>query len=141
MLGPRLRILRELSGLTQKQVAEVLNIDRSTYSYYEISKTRPDIDTLQKLADLFKVSTDYLLDYKGQSEPALQDDSKIYDNDDSKNLRYLSELSKPEQQVVLYFRALDELDKNDLISKLKEIYSDYLTGEKGNPTRIIKKDN
>ncbi len=125
MLGPRLRILRELNGLTQKQVADVLNIDRSTYSYYEIAKTRPDIDALQKLADLFKVSTDYLLDYKSQAEIAVNDDTNIFAS--SRNLRYVSELSRSEKQLVLYFRLLKEDDKVEFMDNIKEICDGYLS--------------
>ena len=49
MLATHLRLLREKNGLTQKQVADMLNIDRSTYAYYESGKTRPDILTIAKL--------------------------------------------------------------------------------------------
>lgn len=42
-INERLRELRIKSGYTQSQIAKILNIDRSTYSYYEIGKTTPDI--------------------------------------------------------------------------------------------------
>ena len=64
MLATHLRLLREKNGLTQKQVADMLNIDRSTYAYYESGKTRPDILTIAKLARLYRISTDFLLDVK-----------------------------------------------------------------------------
>ena len=69
MLATHLRLLREKNGLTQKQVADMLNIDRSTYAYYESGKTRPDILTIAKLARLYRISTDFLLDVK---PPTLQ---------------------------------------------------------------------
>lgn len=59
MLATHLRLLREKNGLTQKQVADMLNIDRSTYAYYESGKTRPDILTIAKLARLYRISTDF----------------------------------------------------------------------------------
>ncbi len=37
-LGERLRALREKEGLTQKQVANYLQLSRSTYTYYELEK-------------------------------------------------------------------------------------------------------
>ena len=60
-LGERLRILREKEGLTQKQVANYLQLSRSTYTYYELGKRQPSLQTLSRLAELFHVSTDYLL--------------------------------------------------------------------------------
>ena len=56
-----LRVLREKEGLTQKQVANYLQLSRSTYTYYELGKRQPSLQTLSRLAELFRVSTDYLL--------------------------------------------------------------------------------
>ena len=47
-LGNRLRALRLTFGFTQSSVAEVLGINRSTYSYYESGTTRPDPVVLGK---------------------------------------------------------------------------------------------
>ncbi|MDD6284105.1 MAG: helix-turn-helix transcriptional regulator [Firmicutes bacterium] len=64
MLADKLRALREEYNITQKQVADLLNIDRSTYSYYETGKSCPTLDTLVRLARIFGTSTDELLDVK-----------------------------------------------------------------------------
>ena len=56
ILQQRLIGLRQKEGLLQRDVADQLHIDRSTYSYYE-----PPLDILIKLADYFGVTTDYLL--------------------------------------------------------------------------------
>jgi len=57
----KLQYLRKNKKLTQYQISKILNIDRSTYSYYELGKSRPQYETLIKIAELFNVSTDYLL--------------------------------------------------------------------------------
>ena len=57
----QLKSLRESSGYTQEDVAVYIHVDRSTYCYYELGKTRPRLDTLVKLAHLYQVSIDYLL--------------------------------------------------------------------------------
>ena len=59
--GQRLKKLRESLGLSQKELTERLNLNRSTYARYETSSTQPDFDTLIKLADYFGVSTDFIL--------------------------------------------------------------------------------
>lgn len=61
MLGDRIRSLREKNNLTQEQIAKKIGISRGTYAHYEINKRRPDYETLIKIANLFDVSTDYLL--------------------------------------------------------------------------------
>ena len=39
----RLRMLRRQMGVTQKEIAQSLNIDRSTYAYYETDKDRKSV--------------------------------------------------------------------------------------------------
>lgn len=61
LLPKRLKQLRGFHSLTQNEVAPVLHINRSTYAYYEIGRTRPDIETLVKLARFYSVSVNFLL--------------------------------------------------------------------------------
>ncbi len=61
MFKERLKGLREEKGLKKKEMAEVLQIDETTYGKYELGKREPDFNTLARLADFFGVSTDYLL--------------------------------------------------------------------------------
>ena len=56
-----LKELRTQHNLTQQMMAEYLGVDRTTYVKYETGKSEPTFDTLQRLANYFKVSTDYLL--------------------------------------------------------------------------------
>lgn len=52
---------RKSARLTQSEVAQKLNITQGTYSQWENGKVRIDGASLQRLADLFGVSVDYLL--------------------------------------------------------------------------------
>lgn len=57
----RLLELRKDKGLTQQAVANMLGIDRSNYSKYELGKLEINIDMLRKLSKFYEVSTDYIL--------------------------------------------------------------------------------
>ena len=57
----QLRILRKRDGLTQAEVAARLGVDRSTYAKYENGQSEPNFEMLQKLADLFRSSADFLI--------------------------------------------------------------------------------
>ncbi|MCY8504537.1 helix-turn-helix domain-containing protein [Bacillus atrophaeus] len=59
--GDRLKKLREKTGWTQTFVAEKIGVKNNTLSSYESAKRQPDYETTKKLADLYKVSTDYIL--------------------------------------------------------------------------------
>ena len=39
--GEKLRILREIYDVSQQEIADLLGIERSTYTYYELGKTEP----------------------------------------------------------------------------------------------------
>ena len=68
-LGERLRILLEEKGITQKQLANSLNVGVSTLGNYIQDIREPDYDMLKCFASYFEVSTDYLLEHKtSQSE-------------------------------------------------------------------------
>lgn len=61
MLGSRLERCRKELNMTKKEVAGLLNIDQSTYGKYELGKREPGAEMLQKLADIYGTSVDYLL--------------------------------------------------------------------------------
>ncbi len=50
-LGLKLKYYRDNCELSQQQVANILNIDRSTYTYYEPGKTTPSASMLLKLSN------------------------------------------------------------------------------------------
>ncbi|WP_312071173.1 helix-turn-helix transcriptional regulator [Anaerotignum propionicum] len=56
-----LREERKKRNMTQKQVAEYLHMAQASYALYETGKNIPTTESIIKLADLYKVSTDYLL--------------------------------------------------------------------------------
>lgn len=59
--GRRLRILREDAGLRQYQLAMKINASPASVSTWECNKCEPSMETLVEIAQLFGVSTDYLL--------------------------------------------------------------------------------
>ena len=65
----RIRNMRIDKNLTQKQIAEVLNVKQNTYSQYEIGTLNYPIDALIKLAEYYKTSVDYLLGLTDEKTP------------------------------------------------------------------------
>ena len=61
MYFKRLRDLREDHDMKQSEVAEYLGIQQTVYSRYERGFQSIPVEHLIKLADLYKVSTDYIL--------------------------------------------------------------------------------
>jgi HTH-type transcriptional regulator, competence development regulator len=61
MFPKRLKALRLQKKLTHQDMADFLGITRQGYSKYENGQSQPDIETINKLAEFFNVTTDYLL--------------------------------------------------------------------------------
>lgn len=60
-IGKKINQLRKLSGMTQEQLAEKLNVSRQTVSKWESGGTSPDLDSVIKVSRIFHVSLDDLL--------------------------------------------------------------------------------
>jgi transcriptional regulator with XRE-family HTH domain len=73
-LGARLRELREERGLSQREVGRRLGILQSKLSKYESGTHQPSLRTLVRLANVFAVSTDYLLTGAVTPVPPLRDE-------------------------------------------------------------------
>ena len=58
---PRLRDLREDSDRNQTELAELLGMSQTGYSKYETGENEVPVAILEKLADIYHTSTDYLL--------------------------------------------------------------------------------
>ena len=64
----RLKEIRSKLNMQQKDICASLNIPQNTYSQYENGKREPDSETLNRIANFFNVSVDYLLGEELDSE-------------------------------------------------------------------------
>ena len=56
----RLKEIREERNLTQREVADALEVERSTYAGWETGKDTIPLRRLNKLSDYYKISVDYM---------------------------------------------------------------------------------
>ena len=115
LFSNRLRMLRKASNMTQKQVAQKLSIDRSTYAYYEIDKTKPDYDTLLHISRIFDVSVDFLLgrEQEEPGAPLVFHDDYLPATGDMPS--YVSSLSPEEQTFLSIYRQLDAMQRGAVL--------------------------
>lgn len=59
--GNKLKTLRLQNKLTQEQLAKKLGVTKSVISAYEVGSRMPSYDILISIAQIFKVTTDFLL--------------------------------------------------------------------------------
>lgn len=58
-IGHKIKILRKGRKLTQQELADRLQINRSSISNYEVNRRTPPVKELQKICDYFGVGMDY----------------------------------------------------------------------------------
>ena len=76
-IGRKLKEARQMSGLTQENVAEKLNVSRQTISNWETEKFYPDILYVLQLSDLYQVSLDELLKGDERMIQHLEDSTNV----------------------------------------------------------------
>lgn len=70
-LANRLKELRKLNNMTQKDVSLKLGITTRRYQALELNESLPSLNTLVYLADTFNVSLDFLVGRKGNFDDSL----------------------------------------------------------------------
>lgn len=61
--------MRTDRGLSQRQIAEMLNVKQNTYSQYEIGVLNYPLDVVVRLAEYYGTSVDYLLGLTDEKTP------------------------------------------------------------------------
>ncbi|WP_050184329.1 helix-turn-helix domain-containing protein [Domibacillus robiginosus] len=116
MIGERLKKLRKEKKLTQEELGKKVNVTKVSISGYETGNRSPDSETLQKLADFFNVSIDYLL---GRSDlkniDLLDEDIRMLNVlHDSKNKHFFKEISLYEEEKLNRLLKVWNAIKDDL---------------------------
>ncbi|WP_409370291.1 helix-turn-helix domain-containing protein [Lysinibacillus sp. 38-6] len=101
MLGGRLKYLRKSNNKTQQDIADILGITRPAYTAYEQGKRNPDYEILEKIADYYNVSIDYLLG-RTDNQGALHTQAGISDNE-------YNNLSAYQKEVIDFFLTREDL--------------------------------
>ena len=76
MLNENIKRLRLAAGYNQVEFAKLLNVTKQCVSNWENDNVVPSIEMMIKIADIFNVTTDYLL---GRCETKLLDVSNLTD--------------------------------------------------------------
>lgn len=61
-IGDRIALLRKVKGFSQTDLAKKINASREAIGKYERNEASPSVETAKKIADIFEVTLDYLID-------------------------------------------------------------------------------
>ena len=124
MFAIRLKSLRKNKKLTQAQMANMLGITRQGYAKYENNDSEPDLSTIDKLANFFGVSTDYLLG-RDESENNLPELTTKDERDIAKDLEKIIDGLEGHKNGYAQFdgQTIEDMDDEDrelLIASLEQ---------------------
>ncbi len=111
-VGQRMKYYREQCNLTQQQVADVLNINRTTYTKYETGVSEPSNDLLGKICAIFGV------DYNSILAGSDSLSAKLADSDDELKM---NTLSSDERMIIADYRTLPPEEQKKIAEHVHNI--------------------
>ena len=113
-IGRKLKEARQMSGLTQENVAEKLNVSRQTISNWETEKFYPDILYVLQLSDLYQVSLDELLKGDERMIQHLEDSTNVVKSNQKILLAFICNICL----LFLFFIFIIPISKSYLLTLL-----------------------
>nr|DAL07531.1 MAG TPA: Repressor protein CI [Caudoviricetes sp.] len=101
--------LRDERGLKDSDVAREASVSKSTFSDWKVGRSKPGIKKLQKIADFFGVTVDYLM--TGKEEDKKEKDNSVIDIKDE--LERMRDLLKNRTRHPIYYDG-EKLDDESL---------------------------
>ena len=86
MIGDRLKKIRLANNIKQTEISKYLNIEQSAYSKYEQNTRTPNIETLIKIADYYKITLDNLVGRVNEDKTELEKVINKLNQDEKKKI-------------------------------------------------------
>ena len=133
MFGSRLKDLRNERKLTQDDLGKLLNVSGKTIGTWERDSRQPNIESINKLATIFGVTTDYLLGNsdekksqkyyelsdKEKNDIAIQAERLMEGIESGHNLNFYGEPATKEQKDRIFIAVKTAMEMNKMEAKRK----------------------
>lgn len=113
MIGKRVRELRKARKITQEELSRLLNVHQTAISQWETQRTEPDVASIHKIAELFDVTTDYLMGVSDQPSVTISaEDAEVWE---------LRESLRRNPDLHMLFSLTKDASKEDISKAVKII--------------------
>lgn len=114
ILADNIKAIREEKNLKQIEVATHINVDKSAYSKIEKGTRSVTVEELQKMAQLFNMTTDQILNHDGKipTEVTIEDKTAV------EQMRLIQQLEEDDKQTI--FKLIDKMLTNQ---KFKDFFN------------------
>jgi transcriptional regulator with XRE-family HTH domain len=113
-LSENIKAIREEKELKQIEVANHIGVDKSAYSKIEKGLRALNVDELQKMAQLFNMTTDQIINYDGKvpKEVVIEDKTAV------EQMRLIQQLDEEDKQTI--FKLIEKMLTN---KKFKDFFA------------------
>lgn len=120
VLADKLKNLRKSFGMTQDDIAELLDMSRTSFSKYENGATVPPLNVLRKLSAIYNVPIEFLIhdEQPGVLVFRSSNDNEIPDVDGD-SLKYFTQLTREERMLILKLRLMQADKKKEIIDAIE----------------------
>jgi len=112
-LHNNIKSIREEKGLKQIELANHIGVDKSAYSKIEKGARSITVEELQKMAQLFNMTTDQIINFDG----AIPEEVTMEDKSAVEQMRLIQQLDEDDKQTI--FKLIDKMLTN---KKFKDFF-------------------
>lgn len=119
-LSEKLKELRKRACMTQDDIAEVLEMNRTSFSKYENGASTPPLAVLRKLAKIYSVPLEYLI--HDEQPFIVLNESTVEDVEREKNeaVYNFAQLSPEERKLIMKMRLLSDEKKKEIFHSIED---------------------
>ena len=145
-LGQKLKEIRKRFGLSQEQLAEIMNVSRQAITKWENDGGLPDVSNLQELSKVFGITVDYLLNDEN-GLPALSMRKELNKEKYKNKLTMYSEVLKEYYNEPYEIYNLTRTKRMNVVEQIIDLFVDIMPitladiTSDASPYYLVKKDN
>ena len=119
-LSEKLKELRKRACMTQDDIAEVLEMNRTSFSKYENGASTPPLAVLRKLAKIYSVPLEYLI--HDEQPFIVLNESTVEDVEREKNevVFNFAQLSPEERKLIMKMRLMSDEKKKEIFHSIED---------------------
>lgn len=119
-LSEKLKDLRKRACMTQDDIAEVLDMNRTSFSKYENGASTPPLAVLRKLAKIYSVPLEYLIHDEQPFIVLNESTAEDVEREKSDTVFNFAQLSPEERKLIMKMRLMSDEKKKDLLNSIED---------------------
>jgi transcriptional regulator with XRE-family HTH domain len=119
-LSEKLKDLRKCACMTQDDIAEVLEMNRTSFSKYENGASTPPLAVLRKLAKIYSVPLEYLIHDEQPFYVLNESTEEDVEREMSDTVSNFAQLSPEERKLIMKMRLLSDVKKKEIIHSIED---------------------